>query len=436
MIDVWREILRSLIEHDALLILGKGLGAFEVTARFLAIHAAPSSLVLLINAPKSVQTRLELRHRAEGCLRPTAVINNEYNSDERSELYNTGGVIAVTSRILAVDLLTDRVPAEKVTGIVVWDAHHVTETSSEAFILRLYRQRNRIGFIKGVSDSPENFSSGFFRVEKVMKSLYVKKLFLWPRFHTDVGAALTATNIDLVELKQSMSPRLAAVQRAIVEAMDSCLVEIRKSNKVDVTELTMEAALLTSFDAIIRRQLAPVWNKVGAKTKQLVEDLKTLRKLLGFVAEYDCVTFLDLLDNLRSSMLSDTGHPPFWMYLGAGRRLFDLAKERVFEVIDMAETEAESAASGKRKKGKGKGGGEGGGEVTYAGKRLCVNLEGNPKWDLLRDVLAEIQEARAQVAEEGGGEGKVKMKLGPTLVIARDERTASQARTRRRKRFS
>ena len=176
-----------------------------------------------------------------------------------------------------------------------------------------------------------------------------------------MSAALTATNIDLVELKQSMSPRLAAVQRAIVEAMDSCLVEIRKSNKVDVTELTMEAALLTSFDAIIRRQLAPVWNKVGAKTKQLVEDLKTLRKLLGFVAEYDCVTFLDLLDNLRSSMLSDTGHPPFWMYLGAGRRLFDLAKERVFEVIDMAETEADGAASGKRKKGKGKGGGKGGG---------------------------------------------------------------------------
>ena len=34
-------------------------------ARFLAIHAAPSSLVLLINAPKSVQSRLELCHRAE-----------------------------------------------------------------------------------------------------------------------------------------------------------------------------------------------------------------------------------------------------------------------------------------------------------------------------------------------------------------------------------
>ena len=49
---------------------------------------------------------------------------------------------------------------------------------------------------------------------------------------------------------------------------------------MDTSELTMESALLMSFDAVIRRQLAPVWNKVGVKTKQLVEDLKTLRKLL------------------------------------------------------------------------------------------------------------------------------------------------------------
>jgi len=44
------------------------------------------------------------------------------------------------------------------------------------------------------------------------------------------------------------------------------------------------------------------------------------------VAEYDCVTFLDLLENLRSATQSETGHPPFWMYMGAGRRMFEVAK--------------------------------------------------------------------------------------------------------------
>lgn len=339
----------------------------------------------------------------QGLARPAAAINNEYSGDERSELYNAGGVIAVTSRILAVDLLTERVPAQKVSGIVVWDAHRVTDTSSEAFILRLFRQRNKVGFIKGVSDSPESFSGGFFKVEKVMKSLFVKKLYLWPRFHVSVSGALAVSPVDLVELKQNMSPALAGVQSAIIDAIDACLVEIRKSNKVDCSELNMETVLLATFDNTVRRQLAPVWNKVGAKTKQLVEDLKTLRKLLGFVAEYDCVTLLDLLDTLRTSLKSDTGHPPFWMYMAAGRLLFDLAKARVYETVDSADGRANRLGE------------------TYRGRRLCVKLESNPKWDLLKDVIAEIEDTRAQVVKAAAG-----VKLGPTLIIARDERTASQ----------
>ena len=139
----------------------------------------------------------------QGYTRPTAAINNEYSGAERDELYNAGGVIAVTSRILAVDFLTDRVPADKVTGLVVWDAHRVSETSSEAFILRLFRQKNKVGFIKGISDSADSFSAGFFKVEKVMKSLFVKKLFLWPRFHVTVTECLNENGIDLVELKQA-----------------------------------------------------------------------------------------------------------------------------------------------------------------------------------------------------------------------------------------
>ena len=370
---------------------------------------------------------------SQGYTRPTAAINNEYSGTERDELYNAGGVIAVTSRILAVDFLTDRVPADKVTGLVVWDAHRVSETSSEAFILRLFRQKNKVGFIKGISDSADSFSAGFFKVEKVMKSLFVKKLFLWPRFHVTVAECLNSNDIDLVELKQAMTPSLLGLQSAIVDAMDACLVEIRKSNRVDLSELTMETALLAAFDAVVRRQLMPVWNKVGAKTKQLVEDLKTLRKLLAFVADYDCVTFLDLLDNLaRSAINTDTGHAPFWMYMGAGRRLLDLAKARVFEAVDVDDdAEAHAHDAGGRSVRASKAlhlRPEIGQDIVYRGKRLRVKLEKNPKWTLLRDVMEEIEATRAEVARAQSAEAGQSVSLGPTLVIVRDERTASQAR--------
>lgn len=154
MLHVRRQMLQELYDHDALLVIAKGLGVFDVMAKFLTIYSNKESLVLVINANKAVQARLELTLRAEGCPVPPRSINNEYTSDERSEVYKEGGCVCITSRILTVDLLNKRVPVTGIKGIVVWDAHRVGENSNEAFILRLYRQDNREGFIKGLSDSP------------------------------------------------------------------------------------------------------------------------------------------------------------------------------------------------------------------------------------------------------------------------------------------
>ena len=54
-----------------------------------------------------------------------------------------GGVIFSSSRILVVDMLMERLPIHLVTGVLVYKAHKVIETSQEAFILRLYRMKNK-----------------------------------------------------------------------------------------------------------------------------------------------------------------------------------------------------------------------------------------------------------------------------------------------------
>ncbi len=41
----------------------------------------------------------------------------------RHDVYMEGGVLFVTSRILVVDLLTNRVPIDLVSGILVYNAH-------------------------------------------------------------------------------------------------------------------------------------------------------------------------------------------------------------------------------------------------------------------------------------------------------------------------
>ena len=51
--------------------------------------------------------------------------------------------------------------------------------------------------------------------------------------------------------------------------------------QLDLDDITVENAYFRAFDQVVRRQLDPVWHKVGPKTKQLVGDLATLRSLLG-----------------------------------------------------------------------------------------------------------------------------------------------------------
>lgn len=67
----------------------------------------------------------------------------------------------MTSRILVVDILNDIVPIDKVTGIMVNHAHRITDASVEMFILRLYRTKNKAGFIKAFTGNPESFTFGY-----------------------------------------------------------------------------------------------------------------------------------------------------------------------------------------------------------------------------------------------------------------------------------
>lgn len=67
------------------------------------------------------------------------------------------------------------------SGILVYRAHRIIESCQEAFILRLFRQKNKRGFIKAFTDNAVAFDTGFCHVERVMRNLFVKKLYLWPR---------------------------------------------------------------------------------------------------------------------------------------------------------------------------------------------------------------------------------------------------------------
>lgn len=199
----------------------------------------------------------------------------------RERVYLEGGLQFITTRILVVDLLKQRIPIELITGIFVLRAHNIIESCQEAFALRLFRQRNKTGFIKAFSNSPEQFTIGYGHIERTMRNLFVKQLYIWPRFHATVRAALHPWQTQTIELHVPLSTRMTSIQTHILDIMNFLVREIKRINRtVDMEAITVENCVTKKFHKILQGQLDCIWHQLNSQTKLIVADLKILRSLM------------------------------------------------------------------------------------------------------------------------------------------------------------
>lgn len=119
---------------------------------------------------------------------------------QRQKLYAKGGCFCVSSRVLVGDLLTGKLPPEVIDCLIVMHAEWACKGFHEAFIVRLYRQRNRLGGLKALCDHPSAFFSSslsrkyhisiFGLLEKTMKQLCLQRLLLYSRTSPALQASL------------------------------------------------------------------------------------------------------------------------------------------------------------------------------------------------------------------------------------------------------
>ncbi|XP_039348507.1 DNA repair endonuclease XPF isoform X1 [Mauremys reevesii] len=401
------QVFLDLFHQDGLVICARGLGIDRILLRFLRLYCEPASLVLVLNTSPAEEEYFIDQLRSDGVVHLPRRVTNEITSNCRYEVYTQGGVLFATSRILVVDFLTDRIPSDLITGILVYKAHRIIESCQEAFILRLFRQKNKKGFIKAFTDNAIAFNTGFCHVERVMRNLFVRKLYLWPRFHIAVNSFLEKHKPEVVEIHVSMTPAMLTIQTSILDILNVCLRELKRYNPaLEVEDLSLENAIGKPFDKTIRHYLDPLWHQLGAKTKSLVQDLKILRTLLQYLTQYDCVTFLNLVESLRATEKA-FGQNSGWLFLDSSNSMFVNARARVYRISD-DKISKKSKVSEKMDIKEGK-------EL----KRELV-LESNPKWEALREVLKEI-ESENNNSEDLGGPGQV-------LICASDDRTCAQLR--------
>ena len=151
-----------------------------------------------------------------------------------------GGVLFITSRILVVDMLTDKVPMDLLSGIFVCNAHRVQASSTEAFILRLFRYKNRKGFIRAVTDYPESFLSTNSSLEKTLKALWLQHVHIWPRFEQSISECLQQVAAKVTEVRISMTDHMLRIQQSIADILAACFKELKKTRlSLDVSRLNL-----------------------------------------------------------------------------------------------------------------------------------------------------------------------------------------------------
>ncbi|KAI1457276.1 DNA repair protein [Annulohypoxylon moriforme] len=378
-LEYQQHLFQELRAEDELVVIAKGLGLMRLVTNLLhSYDAAGNNLIIVVGAEDRENAWIgeALAESAAISMAPKArgltVVNTDFTSvAAREKMYAKGGIYSITSRILVVDLLTGLLNTETITGLVVLHADKVIATSLEAFILRVYRQKNKHGFLKAFSDNPDPLTVGFSPLATIMRNLFLRKVSLWPRFHMTVASSLEGKKkAEVIELEVTMTDAMRDIQTAIMECVEVSIHELKKGNTgLEMEDWNLDSALLKNFDVMVRRQLEPNWHRVSWKTKQIVSDLTVLRGLLHSVLALDSVTFLQHLDTIHAAHSPQPGstrqsQSP-WLFLDAAHTIFDTAKRRVY--ASNAKANAKSSIDS-----------------------LRPVLEEQPKWALLAEILEEI----------------------------------------------
>ncbi|RCI14127.1 hypothetical protein L249_8272 [Ophiocordyceps polyrhachis-furcata BCC 54312] len=379
-LEYQQNLFQELRAEDELVVLARGLGLMRLVTNLLhSYDAAGNNLVVVVGADDrengwmgealAEHAAISGSPRARGL---TVVNTDSQTVSMRQKMYAAGGIFSITSRILVVDLLAKLLDPESITGLVVLHADRVVATSTEAFIIRLYRQKNKAGFLKALSDNPEPMATGFSPLARTMRNLFVSKASLWPRFQVAVARSLEGKKkAEVIELEVPMTDSIRDMQNAILECVEVSIHELKKGNSgLDMDDWNLDNALLGNFDVMVRKQLEPNWHRVSWKTRQIVNDLGVLRALLSNVLTYDAVSFLQHLDTIHAAHSPPPGstrqtQSP-WLFLDAAQTLFDTARRRVYAA------QPKDAAQG---------------EDVEA---LRPVLEELPKWGVLAEVLEEM----------------------------------------------
>ncbi len=142
-------------------------------------------------------------------------------------------------------------------------------------------------------------------------------------------------------------------------------------------------------------------------SQYLISCFRTLRTILTYLTQYDCITFHTFVSALATT--ENASRSGGWMLRDAAEVLFLSARERVFGKKEEGGQSKKPKMNDKEEE-----------ERRGQGRHLEMRFESSPKWKALLEV---VEEAREAVRTSPAGPAMLTEKI---LVLTSDERTANQ----------
>lgn len=426
------ELLAELQNADTLVVLARGLGMSAAIARFVVSRVQNNRLLVALGVSRdaainvlwpAVRAVSRTYPPQDPSLLLPRFINADYSAKDRANVYRTGGFIVVSSTVLVHDLLLRNIPSELVDGIVVFAADRIKPNSNIHFALTVFREQNKKAFVKAFSENAPALACGFHNAEKTMRSLFVSRLSLWPRFHDSVKNSLSRRAPDLVDLRVPLSPSQAALLASLRDVAGKVLDDLRLATRAldlsDVFKPIRDGAnarprLVSNFDDVVRRQLveAPGNDRFigGEKVRGLLADLTVVRGLMNDAIDLNSVLFYQKLLTFRHTQTKAS----FWLMRREAQRMMSIARSRLWikRKVSAGSTRTEVPRTLKRPRV----------EDTEDRSDVIVVpvLDVSPKWKVLEAVLQEIERDVLEIGSDAD--------MGRVLVVVRDQSALDELR--------
>nr|PVC52779.1 hypothetical protein MACL_00000521 [Theileria orientalis] len=287
----------------------------------------------------------EGEEEADSCIRLPKLdyIDGNVLATARQQLYVNGGCYVINSRILLNDLLSGKILPEIIGGIVVMNAHQIMEEYNIAFVVRLLRMRNKLAFVKAISDSVANFKGN--NLSFCLKNIFTKNVHIYPRCHHLIESVLNDSQIQPLtfEVFLPLSDNATSVYKSILK-MIWTVVESMKRLKYDID---MNKVVYTTYKGLIKildKQVTNVnvyqlylntTSGGGSQTSTsssstsgvsyYIDTLLKFRILLDSLLYMDPISFVEKLERMKNDN-------PDWLCTPNGIKLFKKSNERLFKI--------------------------------------------------------------------------------------------------------